>query len=88
MSHRKYTRMVLGGVMRGNMKAERARAGLSAEEVAKQIGVNRNSVFRWESGEAEPTAENLEKLVQLYGCTIEYLLEQTTDRTAKAIAGK
>lgn len=88
MSHRKYTNMVLWGVMRGNMKAERARAGLSAEEVAKQIGVNRNSVFRWESGEAEPTAENLEKLVQLYGCTIEYLLEQTTDRTAKAIAGK
>lgn len=74
--------------MRGNMKAERARSGMSAEEVAKEIGVNRNSVFRWESGEAEPTAENLEKLVHLYGCAVEYLLEQTTERTAKAIAGK
>ena len=74
--------------MRGNMKAERARSGLSIEEVAHRIGVNRNSVFRWESGEVEPTAANLEKLVELYGCTVEYLLEQTTDRTAKAVAGE
>lgn len=72
--------------MRGNMKAERARLGLTIEDVAKEVGVNRNSVFRWESGEVEPTAENLEKLARLYGCTVEYLLEQTTERTGKAIA--
>lgn len=72
--------------MRGNMKAERARFGLTIEDVAKKVGVNRNSVFRWESGEVEPTAENLEKLARLYDCTVEYLLEQTTDRAGKAIA--
>ena len=72
--------------MRGNMKAERARLGLSLEEAANSIGVNRNSLFRWENGEVEPTAENLAKLAQFYGCSVEYLVEQTSERTAKVVA--
>ena len=72
--------------MRGNMKAERARLGLSLEEAANNIGVNRNSLFRWENGEVEPTAENLAKLAQFYGCSVEYLVEQTSERTAKVVA--
>lgn len=72
--------------MRGNMKAERARYGWSASEVAERIGVHCNSVLSWENGESEPVAENLQKLARLYGCSIEYLLEQTNDRTAAAIA--
>lgn len=72
--------------MRGNMKAERARLNLSAKDVAKQVGVNTNSLLRWEAGDVEPTAENLLKLARLYGCSIEYLLEQTSERTAKVVA--
>lgn len=72
--------------MRGNMKAERARLGLSIEEVSNAIGVNRNSVLRWENGEVEPVSENLEKLAKLYDCSVEYLIEQTQDRHGKAIA--
>lgn len=72
--------------MRGNMKAERARLNLSLEDVANAVGVNKNSVARWESGEVEPVSENLEKLAELYECSVEYLLEQTPDRHGKAIA--
>ena len=71
--------------MRGNMKAERSRIGLSAEEVAERIGVHRNSIFAWENGGSEPVSDNLEKLAHLYGCSVEYLLEQTDERTARAI---
>ena len=72
--------------MRGNMKAERARLGLSAEEAAAKIGVHYNSLLRWESGETEPVLENLEKMSQLYGCSVEYLLGQTNRRNGHVVA--
>lgn len=72
--------------MRGNMKAERARRGMTAKEVARQIGVHSNSVLSWESGESEPVADNLQKLARLYGCSIEYLLDQTNDRNGRSVS--
>ena len=71
--------------MRGNMKAERARLGLSAKTVALRIGVSENALLRWESGEAEPMAGNLVKLSHLYGCSPEYLLGYTNERNAKKV---
>ena len=71
--------------MRGNMRAERARLGMSQAEVAAHLKVNTNSLARWEKGEVEPVADNLKKLARLYGCSVEYLLEQTNDRHGTAI---
>lgn len=71
--------------MRVNMKAERARAGMSAKEVAHEIGVHENAVLRWEDGTAEPMGGNLVKLANLYGCSADYLLGVTDERT---VAGK
>lgn len=70
-----------GGWMRYNMKAERSRKGLSAKDVAKNIGVHENALLRWESGEAEPLGSNLIALSEFYGCSPEYLLELTDERT-------
>lgn len=74
--------------MRGNMKAERVRLGLSAADVARRIGVHENALLRWENGEAEPLGSNLINLSKLYGVSPEYLLEQTTDKHEKVVAGK
>lgn len=72
--------------MRGNMCAERKRRGLKASEVANAVGVHPNALLRWESGAAEPMGSNLIKLSKLYGCSPEYLLEQTDDPRGVAIA--
>lgn len=72
--------------MRGNMRAERARLGLTATEVAEKVGVHVNALLRWEKGESEPLGENLVTLAKLYGCSPEYLLEQTNDPHGKAVA--
>lgn len=72
--------------MRSNMKAERIRNGLTAKEAAKLIGVHENALLRWESGESEPLGSNLLSLSALYGCSPEYLIEQTEGRHSKAIA--
>lgn len=74
--------------VRGNMKAERVRAGLTIEEVAAHIGVHPNALTRWENGRAEPLGGNLVKLAELYGCSPEYLLEQTDDKHGKAVAAQ
>lgn len=63
--------------MRGNMKAERARAGLSAKQAASCLGVSVNTLLRWETGESEPLAKNVLKLARLYGCNPEYLMSET-----------
>lgn len=72
--------------MRGNMKAERVRRGLSIQQVAEAIGVHVNAVSRWESGDAEPLGSNLIKMSHLYHCSPEYLIEQTDERDGEAVA--
>lgn len=72
--------------MRGNMKAERVRRGMSAAEVANEIGVHVNALLRWENGQAEPLGENIVKLSKLYEVSPEYLLEQTSNPNGKVVA--
>ena len=68
------------------MKAERGRIGMSVNDVAHRIGVHPNALRRWESGEVDPLSSNLMKLADLYGCSVEYLLDQTNDRTARVVS--
>lgn len=72
--------------MRKNLKVERVRCGLTQKQAAKYIGVSANTYSRWECGAVEPKASALMKLSQFYGCTPEYLLGMTDERTASAIA--
>lgn len=72
--------------MRLNMKVERVKHNLTQEELSKQIGVHKNVISRWETGDTEPTSSNLIALCNLYGCSPEYLLDVTSDKHATAIA--
>lgn len=74
--------------MRGHMKSERAKLGMSAKEVASSIGVHENALLRWEEGTAEPLGGNLISLAKFYGVSPEYLLEQTSSPHAKVVAHK
>ena len=55
-------------------KEWRASAGLTQEAAAKALGVARSTVAMWESGAALPTASKLKAIAELYGCTLDYLL--------------
>jgi transcriptional regulator with XRE-family HTH domain len=69
--------------LRGNMRAERVRHGLTVEEAASAVGMHQNTLGKWERGEADPLAMNLVKLAALYDCSPEYLLGLTNDRGEK-----
>ena len=72
--------------MRGNMKAERARLGMTAQDVTDATGVSKAALLKWEAGTAEPTTKNLIILARFYRCSIEYLLGITNKRTRTVIA--
>lgn len=74
-----------GKLAESNIRAERARKGLTIKEVADAINVHENAVSRWESGETKPRADSLIKLSRLFGCSPEYLLGLTRARNQDLI---
>ena len=45
-----------------NIKNARIKQGLTQEELAEKIGVTRQTIYYYESGERTPKVEHLEKL--------------------------
>ena len=56
-----------------NIDAERARSGMSAEAMAKELGISRKTLYNWlENGRIPQSA--LEKMSVMFNCSIDYLL--------------
>lgn len=53
--------------------------GLSQEELANELDVSRQSVFKWESGENTPDLEKIKKLAKLFNVTFDELLDDEKD---------
>lgn len=51
--------------------------GISQEELADQIGVSRQAVSKWESGQSTPDIEKILLLSDYFGTTTDYLLKGT-----------
>lgn len=56
------------------IKACRQRAGMSQEKVAELAGVSRQAVTKWEANRSAPNTENLFKLAEIFGTTVDMLL--------------
>lgn len=56
------------------LKVLRKKKGLTQQEVADKIGINRPSYLNWEKGRREPSFENLSMLACIFDVSIDYLL--------------
>ena len=56
------------------IKACRQAAGMSQEKVAELVGVSRQAVTKWEANQSAPNTENLFKLAEIFGTTVDFLL--------------
>lgn len=56
-----------------NIEAERARKGMSQDELAEKLGVTRKTIFNWAQNGNIP-ASALVGMADLFGCSIDYLL--------------
>lgn len=54
----------------------RKKAGWSQEELASRLGVSRQAVSKWETGEAEPEVAKLRLLAQVFEVSIDWLLSE------------
>ena len=57
----------------------RKKKGLSQEQLADQIGVSRQSVFKWESGVNTPDIDKLKKLTEIFNVSFDVLLNDEID---------
>ena len=48
-------------------------------ELAERLGVSRQAVSRWESGDTTPTMDKLKALAKLYGVSLDWLFGDTAD---------
>ena len=61
-------------MLKENISMLRSVNGYSQEEVAEKIGVSRQAYAKWEKGETVPDVERCQKLAELYGVTIDSLV--------------
>lgn len=65
--------------LREKLIVSRNKAGLSQMELAERLGVSRQAVSRWESGDTTPTMDKLKALAKLYGVSLDWLFGDTAD---------
>ena len=54
-------------------------SGLSQEALAAKLGVSRQAISKWERAEASPDTDNLIALAEIYGITLDALLDPSKD---------
>lgn len=67
-----------------NLTALRKQAGYTQETLAEALGVSRQAVGKWESGQGLPEAATLLDLADLLGCSLDQLMRQPLEEGAAA----
>lgn len=62
----------------------RKKCGLSQEALGDAVGVSRQAVSKWETGDALPEVTKLKALADIFGVTADYLLSDDDGDGAKA----
>lgn len=57
-----------------NLFNARKRSGLSQEDVAEKLGVNRQTISKWETDETLPNIQQAKRMVLLYNLSLDKLI--------------
>lgn len=68
--------------MKNYIRSERVRLGMTARELADEVGVSESTITAWESDKREPSISYLVNLSRTFGCSIDYLLGLSDERKA------
>ena len=60
--------------------------GFSQEEIAEKVGISRQAYAKWEKGETVPDVNKCAKLAEVYGTTIDSILNFNTHQEGLVIA--
>lgn len=56
-----------------SLAAARVNAGLTQEEVARSLGISKNTLINWEKGKSIPRATQMQKMCEIYNISEEYI---------------
>ena len=70
-----------------NIAHARVEKGLSQAGLAKLLGVSAASVSQWESGEKRPRKDNLERMSEVLGVSVDYLLGKQENPSHEVVEG-
>ncbi len=62
-----------------NLFKARRKKGLSQEDVAEKLGISRQTVSKWETGETLPDIRQAKRLAMLYGLSLDELIDLDSD---------
>lgn len=62
------------------IKELRKSVGWTQRELATRMNVSQQTIGSWEVGRAEPNTEALKKLAELFGVTVDYLINGDTQK--------
>lgn len=68
-----------------NIKMLRELRGIRQEDLAEAMGVSMTTIWKWESGQAQPRAKYIRMICERYGVTEDDLLSASTGLYAKAV---
>jgi transcriptional regulator with XRE-family HTH domain len=80
-----------------NLFNARKRSGLSQEDVAEKLGVNRQTISKWETDETLPNIQQAKRMALLYNLSLDELisfdldvkeLEEIIEKTSEEIQNK
>ena len=57
------------------LKEERRKAGLTQESLARQMDLSVSTIVKWEHGHMKPSFDNLSKLKEILGCSLDELMK-------------
>ena len=57
----------------------RKKAGLSQEELANELNISRQAVYKWESNASYPDVDNIKRIAKLFNVTFDYLMDDDID---------
>lgn len=72
---------------RQKLKDLRKQHGLSREELAKKLGLSYWAISKYEQGERFPEWDTLQKIADLFGVSVDYLLGRVDDRNLSLTDG-
>lgn len=72
--------------MKNNIASERVRLGWSQDDLAGKLDVSRDTVKKWEIGEAPIKSSMLVSMSDLFGCSIDYLLGRCEERLLRLVS--
>lgn len=60
------------------IKSLRENTGKNPNDIAKELNITIQSYYRYETGQNEPNINNLKKIADIYGVTLDYLCDHQT----------